>query len=477
VAYDSLLTTRRQALHAAAGHALEQRYADRLDEVADRLAYHYARTDNAAKAVEYLTRVAERAARGFAHTEALTALEEALGHAERLPSEARDRRVADLWTRQIESLHWAGRRQEAIALHRERQARMDRIEDHALVGRYYVWLICPYIFLGERDQAVQSAQRALAEARQCQDDILMGMAYAWLGAEDFFAGRLLQAVEHERHAVALLERTAERYWLGTANYTLAFSYYFIGEFTQALEAAARIEAVADTIGDRRLQTYAAGIRGWSLATRGDWEAGIAACRDALKRAPDPFETAGALGLLGYAYLEQGNLAAAIPVLEQAVEEAIRYRSRQVQSQFKACLGEAYRLDEQLDKAQQLASQGYELASSIQHGWGAALAQRTLGRLAHTRGNLAEAEVLLQEALGTFASIHAWFEAGRTHLDLAALAHAQGNQEGATAHLTQAQALFTALQVPRYVERTTHLAQAYGIILRAGSPEAAEEGQP
>jgi tetratricopeptide (TPR) repeat protein len=475
VAYDSLLTTRRQALHAAAGHALEQRYADRLDEVADRLAYHYARTDNTAKAVEYLTRVAERAARGFAHTEALTALEEALVHAERLPSEARDQRVVELWTRQLESLHWAGRRQEAIALHRERQARVDRIEDHALVGRYYVWLIAHYMFLGERNQAVQSAQRALAEARQCQDDVLMGMAYAWLGSEDYFAGRLLQAVEHGQRTVELLERTTERYWLGTANYVLAYSYAFIGEFGQALEAATRAEAIADTIGDRRLQTNAAAARGWSLMMRGDWEAGITACQDALERAPDPFETALALGLLGCAYLEQGNRAAAIPVLEQAVEEAIRYRSRQVQISVITYLGEAYRLDQQLDKAQQLASQGYELASSIRHSGGAALAQRTLGRLAHTRGNLAEAEALLQEALDTFASIHARFEAGRTHLDLAALAHTQGNQTGATAHLTQAQALFAALQVPRYVERTTHLARAYGITLHAGAPAAPTEG--
>jgi predicted ATPase len=454
VAYDSLLMARRQVLHAAAGHALEQHYADRLDEVADRLAYHYARTDNTAKAVEYLTRVAERAARGFAHTEALTALEEALVHAERLPIDTRDQRVVELWTRQLESLFWAGSRQEAIALHRERQARVERLEDYALVGRYYGWLSRHYMFLGERDQAIQSAQRALAEGQQCQDDVLMGMAYTWLGVEDSFAGRLLQAVEHSRRAVALLERTAERYWLGQANYVLALSYYFIGEFKQALETAARFEAVADTIGDRRLQTNAAATRGWSLATRGDWEAGIAACQGALERAPDPFETALALEFLGYAYLEQGNLAEAIPVLERAVEEALRYRSRQVQSWCKAYLGEAYRLDQQLDKAQQFASQGYELASSIQHGWGAALAQRTLGRLAYTRGNLAEAAALLQETLDTFASIHARFEAGRTHLDLAALAHTQGNQTGATAHLTQAQVLFTALQVPLYVERGT-----------------------
>ena len=42
----SLLTTRRQTLHTAAGQALETLYASRLEDAYERLAYHYARTDN-----------------------------------------------------------------------------------------------------------------------------------------------------------------------------------------------------------------------------------------------------------------------------------------------------------------------------------------------------------------------------------------------------------------------------------------------
>jgi predicted RNase H-like HicB family nuclease len=56
VAYESLLTTHRQALHTAAGQALEALYSGRLEEAQDRLAYHYAQTDAAPKAVEYLNK-------------------------------------------------------------------------------------------------------------------------------------------------------------------------------------------------------------------------------------------------------------------------------------------------------------------------------------------------------------------------------------------------------------------------------------
>jgi hypothetical protein len=59
-----------------------------------------------------------------------------------------------------------------------------------------------------------------------------------------------------------------------------------------------------------------------------------------------------------------------------------------------------------------------------------------------------------------------FETGRSHLDLAAFAHAQGNQAAAATHLTEAYALFTTLQVLRYVERTVQLASEFGVALSA-----------
>jgi pyrroloquinoline quinone (PQQ) biosynthesis protein C len=116
VAYASLLTAHRQMLHAAAGRALEALYVDRLEEACDRLAYHYAHTDNAAKAVEYLTRSAEKAARSFAHAEVVAALQEALGHAERLPAADRDRLLLDVVLRQVHSLIFLGRFGETLDL-------------------------------------------------------------------------------------------------------------------------------------------------------------------------------------------------------------------------------------------------------------------------------------------------------------------------------------------------------------------------
>ncbi|MFQ5896494.1 MAG: AAA family ATPase, partial [Nitrospinota bacterium] len=159
VAYGSLLAERRRALHAAAGRALETIYAGRLEEVYDRLANHYSKAEETAEAVEYLTRSAEKAARSYAHAEAVTALQEALVHAERLPVEERDRRLLELAVRQAESLHFLGRRQEILDLLLRYQDRLERLQDPSLVGQYYFWLGFAHAWLGHRAEAAQNLSR------------------------------------------------------------------------------------------------------------------------------------------------------------------------------------------------------------------------------------------------------------------------------------------------------------------------------
>jgi class 3 adenylate cyclase len=83
--YQTLLTSRRQSLHAAAGRAFETLYAGRLEDAYDSLAYHYSKADDPEKAITYLVLFAEGAARRYTHAEAAKALREALAHAERLP--------------------------------------------------------------------------------------------------------------------------------------------------------------------------------------------------------------------------------------------------------------------------------------------------------------------------------------------------------------------------------------------------------
>jgi tetratricopeptide (TPR) repeat protein len=93
VAYNALLAERRKRLHESAGEALEALFSGQLEDHLDELVHHYRRSDNVAKAVEFLGRAGHRALQRSTFAEAATDFNDALARLEELPSEAdRDRR-------------------------------------------------------------------------------------------------------------------------------------------------------------------------------------------------------------------------------------------------------------------------------------------------------------------------------------------------------------------------------------------------
>src|SRR5262249_42873255 len=71
VAYKSVLVQRSKQLHERIGAALEALYASSLEDHLAELAYHYSRSPNADKAVDYLLRAAQQGLSRSAFNEAL----------------------------------------------------------------------------------------------------------------------------------------------------------------------------------------------------------------------------------------------------------------------------------------------------------------------------------------------------------------------------------------------------------------------
>jgi predicted ATPase len=85
VAYNSILVERRKLLHDRAGRALEALFVDRSDEHLTDLARHYGRTDNVAKAIEFLGRAGQQAMQRCAHADAISCLAAAINLLPRIP--------------------------------------------------------------------------------------------------------------------------------------------------------------------------------------------------------------------------------------------------------------------------------------------------------------------------------------------------------------------------------------------------------
>ena len=281
-----------------------------------------------------------------------------------------------------------------------------------------------------------------------------------LAQHDAMSGRPRDGLEHAQHAVALLERAGESWWIGPAYWTVGMNHTLLGHFDAALAAHAQATARGAEVGDPQIASSAAWSSGLVHVCRGDLDAGIRSCEDALARSPDPLNTALALGWLGFAWLERGDLASAATRLEEAIRLLEQFHFRQPQAWFSAFLAETHCREHRLETALDLASKGLDLARATGSTLGIAWAERALGRIAQARGALGDAHDHFREALRAFEVVEAEFEIARTRFDLGMLQHARGDA-AATADLAAAARQFRALGIPRWVERVEQHLRVWG----------------
>ena len=467
VAYETLPAARRRDLHAAAGRALEEAFAARLEEAYDRLAHHYSRTEEAAKAVEYLSRFAEKAARAYAHEEAVQAWNEALHHVERLPADVRDRRRLQVVLRLPDSLLPLGRITELLSLLLGEHDRLERLRDPVLAARYYFVLARAYM-LGNHNLVADNARRAIAEAERCGDSATMGGAYGVLTVACALSGQAPTGIECGRRAVALLDTSPERWSLSYAWWALGLCHSQTGAFEEAITVEHRALAIAQAIGDPALEASATWVIGVTHAAMGEWDQGIAECRRAVGAARDVLYRAISTAFLGFAYMEKGDAGAAVAALEESIPLVHQFGLKAFEGWFTAFLAEGHRLEGRLDRGEALAEHASLIATEASFGVAVGWAQQSLGRMALARGDLAKATARLEQALATFTATHSRYECAQTHLDLAAVWRARGSGDTARRHLEEAHGLISACGAPRHQERVERLAADWGMPLAGAS---------
>ena len=392
VAYDSLLSRRRRALHVEAARVLEGLYGDRLEEITSTLAYHYARTDLIDESVTWLVRAAERAARVYANAEAILHLDLAARRLQRLlEGPDRDRRMLDVALRHAHSLYFLGRFRDSVEVLQPHEARVTRLDDAAVTGAYSFWLAHMYSRLGDQQRAGDSARRAIAAATAAGDRTTLGKAHGLLALEGYWSGTPKDGIAHGKKAVTLLEDAVDqRWWLAMSHFYLAMNDLLLGAFDEALAEASRADRVGQDIGDPRLQTYAGFMAAWTEASRGNTEVALVRARHSLELAPDRASRAYATLFLAFALLEHGTHEEACDLLGGLILEFEGFPIPQYHSLAAVLRAEAFRRQGQLEHASALVTCGLEIATSANYQYAIGLGQRTAGRIARDQGRSDEA---------------------------------------------------------------------------------------
>jgi class 3 adenylate cyclase/tetratricopeptide (TPR) repeat protein len=342
VVYDSLLVRRRRQYHGAAAAALEELSPGGLDEVVELLAYHYARSDETEKAVDYAILAAEKAQRRWANLEALAHFEAALLQLGAMPDTLPNRRRRiDAVVKQAEVKFALGRHAEHIEALESIRPLVEEVGDPHRLAAWHCWAGFLHSLTGSPPGVpLAYCRRALDVAEDNGLAEYGAFAQCSLTHVSVVAGDLRSAVTAGTRALPVFERHGNRWWTCRTLWGLSMAFNSIGEWARSLEACRRGLALGEELRDRRLRIVGLFRTGSTHVLRGDWETGLQYCEEALALAPPAFDAAmtGAVKALGR--VKSGDVTTGIADLREAVATFERFKLRYTRSVVALWLAEA-----------------------------------------------------------------------------------------------------------------------------------------
>jgi class 3 adenylate cyclase/tetratricopeptide (TPR) repeat protein len=460
-AYGSLLERHRRTYHGAVGHALEQLYEGRGDEVAELLALHFGRSDEVEKSVDYAILAAEKSQRRWANSEALAYFEDALHRLDAMPDTKPNRlRRIDAVVKQAEVKFALGQQAEHIAILEDIRGIVEETDDPRRRATWHSWIGFLHSLTGSPAAlAIEHCREAaaIASAAGCED--LEGFIYSCATQAYVVAGELRAAIEAGDRAAMILEVQDNLWWASRALLHTAQAFIYLGEWKASLACCRRLLAHAATLGDARLKVVGLYRTGAAHIHQGDIERGVRCCDKALSLNPLPYDVAMAKVFRGYGQIRAGRFDAGIADLTEAIAWFDRSRLHHVRVAPALRLSEGYLLRGDLGTARALIddvlttsrAKGYRYVEGLAHRLLAeCLAQEsptvaaehvdaaqrifistdarndlakalvTRSGLCQRSGNFAAARKLLEEAAAIFGSLGTLDEPTRVRSALAAL---------------------------------------------------------
>ena len=232
-AYDSILIKKRVELHRRIGETLEGLHANRIEEFAPLIAYHfYAAHDE--RSLKYDLLAGEKAARLYANVEAATHFSRALEVAKHTKVESEQ--IINLYTQLGSMLELSGRFESALATYEEMQVFGHehgdrRTEMKALMAKAIIYSIFSQLHDSARSE--QMLIEALEISRAIGDRATQAKLNWNLMLTFLFSKRLDQALEYGEVALILARESDDREQLAFVLNDLCRLYTCRGEFEKA----------------------------------------------------------------------------------------------------------------------------------------------------------------------------------------------------------------------------------------------------
>ena len=371
VTYETLLKQKRKELHGLVGQAIEELYADRLEEFYEILAMHYRRGEDWSRAYIYNREAGLKAQSFSAYTEALNFLEAALDALKELPrTKTHFEQEIDLRHNMRSALFPLGRHEEWADHVRVAESLAKKINDNARLARSYNLLSSYHFIRSQQKESIRLGEKGLHLAQTAGDFSVVLTAKFFLGVPLFYTGVFERQVKLHREVAEHISGSAalDRHGLTSlpsvsARSFLAWGLSELGEFEEAKRWAREGVELAEQVKNYFSTVFINVCSGLAYLRQGEFETALnylekayALTIDANLQAFSSFVGSS----LGTAYLILDRSDDALPILEEAVKPE-NLDSSLVSSIYPiTALSEAYRLIGQSAKALETAEEAIRI---------------------------------------------------------------------------------------------------------------------
>jgi tetratricopeptide (TPR) repeat protein len=441
-AYGSLLERHRRAYHGAVGHALKELYSGRVDEVAELLALHFGRSNEAEKSVDYAILAAEKSQRRWANNEALTYFNDALRRLDMLPDTEPNRlRRIDAVIKQAEVKFALGQHAEHIEALDQIAGLVDQADDPRQRATWHYWRgFLGTLTGGQPDIAIDHCNVAARLAADAGLDEIKADAESCLAQIYLFTGRLREAIETGERALASFEALGNLWWACRTIWHLNPAAMALGEWDASFSYCRRALQYGEALGDLRIKVVGLWRMGATCVYQGDCKRGVQYCDEALALGALPFDAAMAKAVRGYGKIKLGQVDDGIADLSESVAWFEKSRLRYTHARYGLLLAEGHLRRGDRDVARPLIEGLLETSRALGYLHFEGTACWLMGECLTPEAPVS-AEPFVEAAMEILGRIGARHDLARAMVTRAALRQAVGDVAAAPQLLDQALAIF------------------------------------
>jgi class 3 adenylate cyclase/tetratricopeptide (TPR) repeat protein len=458
VIYDSLLTSRRKALHESIGNAIEGLYQDSIAEHYVILADHFMESDNHFKASEYARLAGKRAESSAALNDAIAYTRKRVACLEKLP---RNEEVEKLL---VDARTGLGIYLFLMSHVAEAKEAIDPVVDFALKGGDRRRISQIYMILGyysftvkedfpgafkHLEQAVRVAEEADDVATSVLANYMLGLALSWnceFEKTSLYIERALSVVVaiNIPWSIAIMK-----------SYLSFYAYNYQGRNDLGFRTSLEAVEIAEESGDIYSKAMAYTTHGFSCFYRGSIEEATSFLLAGLRFS----ETINLLSFcvvahqwLGYSYFEMGDYENSQAHFEKAIqlrEIAGTFPSTDRLSRIALARTKAYK-NNKADDLELLCTHARDNKVKLYEGSMARWISEILIKLDDDRLN--EAEEWISRALGAHGNYGMMWDLGMDHLLHAQILTRKGLTTKAEESLRQCKEIFKACGASSWVQR-------------------------